>query len=153
MRDKRSPIPSGPNVSRVMSANRSKGTAPELELRKALRSVGLLGYRLHRKDVPGRPDIAYVGRKLAVFINGCFWHRCPLCDMPLPKSNTDFWKNKFERNVERDQVKKELLETEGWTVLVVWECEIEHNINDVVLKIRALLSTITTTSFGDLSPY
>ena len=140
VRDKRSPIPSGPNVSHVMSANRAKGTTPELELRKALRDAGLSGYRLNRKDIPGRPDIAYIGRRLAIFVNGCFWHRCPRCDLSPPKSNTDFWNDKFEKNVKRDKVKKELLESEGWIVITVWECEIKSDISEVISKIRSTLS-------------
>jgi DNA mismatch endonuclease (patch repair protein) len=143
IRDKRSPIPSNPNVSRVMSSNRSKGTLPEMKLRRALRDAGLPGYRLHRKDVPGRPDIAYVGRKVAIFINGCFWHRCPRCDLPIPKSNTDFWKDKFEMNVKRDNIKKGLLESNGWKVLVIWECEIKQDINDVVSRIISIISVRT----------
>ena len=136
VRDKRSPIPSGPNVSRVMSANIPKGTAPELKLRKALRDEGMSGYRLHRKDIQGRPDIAYIGRKLAIFVNGCFWHRCPMCDLPVPKSNTEFWTDKFERNVKRDNAKKTALESEGWTVLVIWECEIKGDMSEVMSKIK-----------------
>ena len=139
VRDKRSPVPSGQNVSRVMSANKAKGTLPELKLRKALRDIGLSGYRLNKKDIPGRPDIAFVGKKVAIFINGCFWHRCPRCDLPLPKSNIDFWKDKFEKNVNRDRDKKGSLESDGWTVLVIWECEIKQDIDGVVSRIRSVL--------------
>ena len=140
VRDKRSPAPSNPHVSHVMSANGPKDTRPELILRRALCDEGLIGYRLHRKDVPGRPDIAYVGKKLAIFIHGCFWHRCPECDLPLPKSNTDFWMEKFERNVTRDRLKKETLESEGWNVLVIWECDLKRNLKEVVSRIRCVLS-------------
>jgi DNA mismatch endonuclease (patch repair protein) len=84
-----------------MRSNKGKNTSPEISMRKALRDNGASGYRLHWK-VPGKPDIAYPGRKIAIFVNGCFWHRCPRCDLPLPKSNTGFWTGKFERNVARD---------------------------------------------------
>ena len=139
-RDKRSPVSSGPSVSRSMSSNKSKNTVPELRLRRALRDEGLSGYRLHRKDVPGKPDITYIGKKLAIFVNGCFWHRCPFCKLPLPKSNADFWTDKFRKNIERDISKKELLEAEGWFVLTVWECEIKKDISEVVSRIKTKLS-------------
>ena len=135
-RDKRSPAPSNPNVSRVMSANRFKDTLPEMKLRRALRDAGISGYRLHRKDIPGRPDIAYIGRRLAIFVNGCFWHRCPMCDLPIPKSNTEFWTDKFEKNVKRDVARKESLELDGWTVLIIWECEIKEDMSEVISKIK-----------------
>jgi DNA mismatch endonuclease (patch repair protein) len=135
IRDGRAPIPKSEITSRVMSANRGKDTKPELLLRSALREVGLGGYRLHWKKAPGRPDIAYPGRKIAIFVNGCFWHRCPKCDLPLPKSHTQFWKKKFERNVERDACKKRALEDEGWKVLVFWECEVKKDVGGLALKV------------------
>ena len=109
----------------VMQANRSKNTSPELLVRKQLREAGLPGYRLHWKKAAGRPDICYPGRKVAVFVNGCYWHRCPHCALPLPKSNVAFWANKFARNQERDERNQRLLVEEGWTVLVVWECRLK----------------------------
>lgn len=127
IRNGRAPIPKSEVTSRVMSANRGKDTKPELILRKALREIGLPGYRLHWKKAPGRPDITYPSRRVAVFVNGCFWHRCTRCNLPLPKSNTEYWRQKFERNVERDARKRRLLDKEGWEVLVIWECEIREN--------------------------
>src|SRR5687768_13013552 len=100
-RDKRSPVPKSEAVSRVMSANRAKNTSPELLLRKAIWQMGFRGYRLHPANVPGRPDIAFTTQKVAIFVMGCFWHRCPKCDYKLPKHNRKFWKQKFERNLER----------------------------------------------------
>jgi DNA mismatch endonuclease (patch repair protein) len=76
VRDKRSPVPKNEAVSRVMSANRAKNTKPELLLRKALWQAGARGYRLHYKRVPGRPDISFVSKKVAIFVNGCYWRRC-----------------------------------------------------------------------------
>ena len=105
-----------------MQANRSKNTKPELELRRLLRAAGFSGYRLHWKRAPGCPDIAYPGRKVAIFVNGCFWHRCPHCDPPMPKSNREFWVAKFSANVERDSRKTVALEAAGWRVMTVWEC-------------------------------
>ncbi len=108
-----------------MQANRGKDTGPELKLRKLLREAGYSGYRLHWKKAPGRPDIAYPGRRVAIFVNGCFWHRCPHCNPPTPKSNREFWEAKFAANAERDARKNAELVAAGWTVLTVWECQIE----------------------------
>lgn len=116
LRDGREPVPVKESTSRSMRSNKGRDTRPELVLRKALCEAGLGGYRLQWK-VPGRPDIAYPGRKVAVFVNGCFWHRCPVCNLPLPKSNVDFWRTKFERNVERDSRNIASLESDGWTVV------------------------------------
>ena len=138
VRDRRSPIPSNGHISEVMSSNKAKDTSPELLLRRALRKNGAGGYRL-QWDVPGRPDIAYPGRRVAIFVNGCFWHRCPRCNLPLPKSNVDFWRNKFEKNIKRDQNKKELLEESGWKVITVWECEIQSNIKSITDTILTVL--------------
>lgn len=122
-----------------MSSNKAKNTKPELKLRKALYADGIRGYRLNWKKVPGKPDIAFPGRKIGIFINGCYWHRCPYCELSLPKTNTDFWKNKFEKNIKRDKKKeKELLDL-GWTVLVFWECKIKTNIKDCINKIKVNL--------------
>ena len=109
----------------VMQANRSKNTKPELLVRHKLREAGLPGYRLHWKKAPGKPDVCYPGRRVAVFVNGCYWHRCPHCALPLPKSNVDFWEAKFARNRARDERDQRLLVQEGWKVLVVWECRLK----------------------------
>ena len=99
LRDGRAPIPVDEKTSKVMRANKGKNTKPELYLRKALWHHGVKGYRLHWKKVPGRPDLAFPGKKIAIFINGCFWHRCPTCNPSTPKSNTKFWTEKFKKNV------------------------------------------------------
>jgi DNA mismatch endonuclease (patch repair protein) len=110
-----------------MKANRATETSPEVALRRALRRTGLPGYRKNWRGVPGRPDIAYPGRRVAVFVHGCFWHRCPRCDLPLPRTNADFWRRKFERNRERDRRKVRRLEDTGWRVFVFWECEVNED--------------------------
>jgi DNA mismatch endonuclease (patch repair protein) len=122
-----------------MSANKAKNTRPEVLLRQALWREGMRGYRLHYKSVPGRPDIAFVKHKLAIFVNGCFWHRCPHCNYTLPKTNTPFWQNKFHKNVERDQKKVSQLEALGWTVLTIWECELKGDTTKAVEKISRAL--------------
>src|SRR5438477_12759213 len=113
----RNPAPTAETVSRTMQANRAKDTAPERIFRKSLCECGLRGYRLHSKAVPGRPDISFGRQKVAIFVHGCFWHRCPKCALPLPKSNREFWKKKFRRNRARDRRKARLLINEGWKVI------------------------------------
>ena len=141
VRDKRSPVPLNKMVSKVMSANKSKHTKPEITFRKTLWDNGIRGYRLNWRKVPGSPDIAFIRQKLAIFINGCFWHRCPKCELPLPKSNTEFWKDKFNKNVKRDKKKNMQLINFGWRVLVIWECDIKSNIRDVILEVRQILES------------
>lgn len=122
-----------PAVRHVMQANKSKNTKPELLVRHALREAGLPGYRLHWKKCAGRPDICYPGRKVAIFVNGCFWHRCPHCNLPLPKSNVAFWEAKFARNQARDARNYAALVSDGWTVLIVWECALKRGRLDAVV--------------------
>ena len=113
------------HTTRSMRSNKRKDTGPELKLRKALRDAGFPGYRL-QWDVPGRPDICYPGRKVAIFVNGCFWHKHEGCHYFVwPRNNADFWKKKIEGNVERDKYDYKLLKDLGWHVIVVWECELK----------------------------
>jgi DNA mismatch endonuclease (patch repair protein) len=122
-----------------MQSNRSRNTGPELALRRLLRDAGYPGYRLHWKAVPGHPDIAYPGRKIAIFVNGCFWHRCPHCNPPSPKSHAEYWEAKFETNQERDNRKRESLQALGWAVVVVWECQLEKTPEQVVAQVLQVL--------------
>lgn len=139
IRDGRAPIPRKDSTSRVMRGNKAKDTKPELALRKALWRAEVRGYRLHVRELPGRPDIAFGRARLAVFINGCFWHRCPHCNLPPPKSNTDFWRKKFDANVARDLKKIAALELSGWRVMTIWECQIEVELLSCLQKIEAAL--------------
>ena len=117
--------------SRNMSSIRSKDTIPELRVRSALHKAGYR-FRLHRKDIPGNPDVAMCGRKLAIFVHGCFWHRHPGCKYAYtPKSRIDFWRKKFDTNIARDQVVAEELIKKGWKQLVIWECETKDQSNIV----------------------
>lgn len=136
IRDKRSPKPKSEQVSKVMSRNKAKNTKPEILLRKALWEKHIRGYRLNYKKAPGRPDIAFVSKKVAIFVNGCYWHRCPKCDYPLPKHNTEFWEEKFSKNKERDKRKIKELKDSGWSVITVWECDIKEDINSIVSVIQ-----------------
>lgn len=122
-----------------MKSNKCKDTGPEIAARRMLREIGYPGYRLNWKKAPGRPDIAYPGHKLAIFINGCFWHRCPFCDLPLPRSHEEYWREKFRRNVERDAEKKEELESSGWTVIVIWECQLKKEPEHVSEELAGIL--------------
>jgi len=120
LRDGRAPIPES-----------------ETTLRKALYREGLSGYRIHWKKVPGRPDIAYPGKKIAIFVNGCYWHRCPYCNPPFPKTHVEFWQNKFDDNVARDKRKIHDLEQMNWHVLVFWECQIRDNLQYCLSLVRS----------------
>ncbi len=134
------PAPSSAATTNVMKANKGTNTKPELLMRRRLREAGLTGYRLHWK-VPGRPDIAWPGKRTALFINGCFWHRCPHCQLPLPKSNVEYWLVKFETNQERDARNIAALEEAGWNVHVVWECQLKKNaIEDTMAELLPLLA-------------
>jgi DNA mismatch endonuclease (patch repair protein) len=126
----KSPKASSSSVSKSMKSNRASGTMPELTLARLLRR------KLVSNDLPGSPDIVYARSKAAVFINGCFWHRCPVCDLGLPKTNTEFWRRKFERNVERDKLNRMELESMGWKVLEVWEHEVKQGPRQVAERIR-----------------
>lgn len=140
VRDKRSPTPSSENVSKVMSSNKGKDTKPELLLRKLLWKNGLRGYRIHPKKIAGKPDVCFISRKVAIFINGCFWHRCPYCNYKLPKQNKHFWENKFSNNVRRDKEKIIQLKKMKWKVITVWECQlkkhkVDKTLNSIIRKI------------------
>lgn len=124
-----------------MQANRGKNTKPELELRRLLRDAGYPGYRLHWKKAPGRPDIAYPGRRIAIFVNGCFWHSCPHCTPATPKANHDFWAAKLQANRERDARHEADLVREGWAVVTVWECQLAGTPDQVLDELTRLLET------------
>ncbi|WP_145651406.1 very short patch repair endonuclease [Pseudoduganella lurida] len=110
--------------SERMSRIRGKDSQPELALRRALHRLGLR-YRLHSNDLPGKPDMVFPRHKAVVFVHGCFWHRHENCKVATtPKSNTVFWIEKFEKNMQRDRRVTGLLRDLGWRVFVVWECEV-----------------------------
>lgn len=111
---------------RVMQANKSKGTKPELVLRRLLHALGYR-FRLHRRILPGTPDLVFPGRRAAIQVHGCFWHQhegCPKAH--LPRTRQDYWFPKLRRNVERDKDSAARLEAMGWRTLTVWECELAH---------------------------
>ncbi|SCX93367.1 T/G mismatch-specific endonuclease [Nitrosospira sp. Nsp13] len=107
-----------------MSGIRGKDTKPEMVVRRALFAVGFR-FRLHRRDLPGMPDVVLPARKVAVFVHGCFWHMHKGCHYArLPSTRVEFWKNKLNGNMARDQLAVEALIARGWRVLVVWECAV-----------------------------
>ena len=109
--------------SRIMSRVRSKGTGPEKKVRSLLHHLGYR-FRLHRKDLPGNPDIVFPSRKKVIFVHGCFWHRhdCK-AGRKIPKTNTEYWTEKISRNVVRDAEQSYSLQAAGWERLIIWECE------------------------------
>lgn len=139
LRDGRAPVPEKEVTSRVMSANRGRDTVLEVTLRKALWNAGIRGYRTNLKGLPGRPDIVFTKHRLAIFVHGCFWHRCPMCQATAPKTHTKFWAEKFERNKARDARNLEELGALGWRTLVIWECEVRGDLRGVVARIKRTL--------------
>lgn len=110
--------------SRMMAGIKGKNTKSELVVRKLVYGMGFR-YRLHRKDLPGSPDLVFSRLKKLIFVHGCFWHRHPGCRLAYtPKSNTQFWLDKLESNMRRDKLALTALDALGWEVLIVWECEV-----------------------------
>lgn len=126
-RDGRAPVPRDPRVSATMSRIRARNTGPERMARAELRKAGHTGYRLHYAKSPGRPDVAFVGRRLALFVHGCFWHGCPYCKPRTPRSHTAFWQQKIATNKARDARKTAALRQAGWRVFTVWECRLRRS--------------------------
>lgn len=131
--------------SALMARVGPKDTTPEFVVRRLLHR---LGYRflLHRRDLPGTPDIVFPRRKKVIFVHGCFWHRHPGCRAAsTPKTRVDFWARKFYENVARDARKTEALEAEGWGVAVVWSCE-TRNVEILALNLSAFLGPTNLSS-------
>lgn len=136
IRDGRAPTPKNEVTSKLMSSNKATNNKLEKTFGSYLYRNKVRGYRKNVKGLPGRPDFCFTKYKLVVFIHGCFWHRCPKCNLALPKSNTEFWNEKFSTNRERDEMKIRKLRELGWEVIVFWECEVRENPNEVVESIK-----------------
>jgi DNA mismatch endonuclease, patch repair protein len=121
------------NMSRI----RGKNTRPELKIRRMLFSKGIRGYRIHY-GMQGQPDIVFVKKKIAIFIDGCFWHKCPVC-FQEPETQKEFWAKKIQSNVKRDEKVNELLKNDGWEVIRFWEHDIRKKPDKVVKKISEIL--------------
>lgn len=122
MADKLTPERRSANMSRI----RSRDTAPELTVRRLAHALGYR-FRLHRRDLPGKPDLIFPGRKAAIFVHGCFWHQHPdpaCVDARRPKSRPEYWNPKLDGNIARDERCRAELEATGWRVLILWECEV-----------------------------
>ena len=122
-----------------MKGNRSKGTSPEKKLAQLLDSRGLKSYIMHDRMMPGSPDFIFPNEKLAIFVNGCYWHRCPYCRPNFPKSNVNYWTAKFQRNRQRDVENRSDLRAMGWRPMVVWECVLRRSSTRVAARIRRKL--------------
>lgn len=109
--------------SHIMRRVRGKDTGPEMIVRRLVHQMGYR-YRLHRNDLPGKPDLAFIGRRKVIFIHGCFWHGhdCKR-GARVPQTNTDYWRQKIERNRTRDADIRSSLTMQGWSVLTIWDCE------------------------------
>ena len=125
--------------SRIMRAVKSRDTKPELKVRRMLHGLGYR-YRLHRKDLPGKPDIVFPSRRCLIFVHGCFWHGhdCKRGDR-RPARNAEYWSKKIDRNVERFCEQQALLVDQGWRVLTLWECELKDE-QTLIDRLRRFLA-------------
>ena len=129
--------------SQNMAAIRSRNTKPELIVRRLVHSLGYR-YRLHRKDLPGKPDLVFGPRQAVIFVHGCFWHMHPQAgclDARKPKSNRSYWLPKLKKNIERDARNLEELRLLGWRVLIIWDCE-TRNTDQVTNRIAGFLGPV-----------
>ncbi|MBD3785751.1 MAG: DNA mismatch endonuclease Vsr [Sphingomonadales bacterium] len=133
MADKISPERRSENMRRI----RSRDMKPEMAVRRMVHGMGYR-YRLHRRDLPGKPDLVFGPRRAVIFVHGCFWHQHDCRDGHSPKSNTGYWGEKLRRNVERDAEARARLEADGWRVLVIWECE-AHELGALSARLVAFL--------------
>ena len=121
--------------SRNMSAIKSKNTKPEITLRKLLHSMGYR-FRLHRKDLPGSPDIVLPKYKTVIFVHGCFWHRHENCKYATtPKTRKEFWDKKFRENINRDNLNQANLALKGWKIIIIWECQLKGDIKKLIREL------------------
>lgn len=130
---------------------REKNTSPELKVRSLAHRLGFR-FRLHRKDLPGKPDLVFPSRKKIIFVHGCFWHghNCTR-GCRVPKTNSEYWIEKIQRNMERDSKHQSILKVAGWDILVIWECEI-NNPEMIAEKIDGFLSGKKTAQQGTPAP-
>ena len=126
--------------SEIMRSIRASNTKPELLVRSVLHRLGYR-FRLHRKDLPGTPDIVLPGHRVVIFVHGCFWHGCEKCDKGtrIPKTNTEFWREKIERNRERDRQAIANLASTSWRVMIVWQCE-TSDVQKLASRLQVFLS-------------
>ncbi|HFC09821.1 MAG TPA: very short patch repair endonuclease [Chloroflexi bacterium] len=124
------------NRRKAMKAIKSKGTSPERSLWAMLAGMRLKGWRKNAQDLPGKPDVVFDKEKVAIFIDGCFWHGCPICNRGVPENNREYWVRKIERNQQRAREVTMALQKAGWVVLRFWEHEMRRERNTIREKIR-----------------
>lgn len=146
-RSKRTPAPLNPAVSAQMKRMPRSSSGPEVLIRRELHGRGLR-FRVNHRGLPGRPDIAFTAARIAVFVDGCFWHSCPDHGI-LPKNNREWWQHKLERNVGRDHEKDIQLENMGWTVVHVWEHERPSAAADTIQQLWVSAHGSTARRTGD----
>lgn len=129
-----------PEISRKMSAVKRRNTVPEQSVQRCLSTLGY-DFDTHVKELPGTPDIVFRAKKKAIFVHGCYWHRHAGCKRAsTPKTNAQFWEDKFAANVRRDKRVIESLRDQGWHVLVVWSCEVDSS-DDLTRRLREFVGT------------
>lgn len=121
--------------SRMMAKVRNKNTAPELAVRRKLHAAGLR-FRIHRRDLPGKPDIVLPRYKLAVFVHGCLWHGHDCARGKMPASNAEFWSTKIGKNVARDKAARAALAASGWASVTIWQCDLTRSVDDLIDRLR-----------------
>lgn len=131
--------------SRVMSRIRSRDTSPELALRRALFAAGVRGWRCHNRRLPGKPDLAFTRWRVAVFVDGCFWHGHP--DYFTPGKSGSYWDAKIARTQERDRAANEALAAAGWDVVRFWDFEVERELDRCVAAVVTKLAAAGATSY------
>lgn len=136
--------------SEIMSRVKSKDTTPEMQVRRALHRSGHR-FRLHRADLPGRPDLVFPRYKMALFVHGCFWHGHGCKRSKLPKSNVDYWKRKIATNVSRDEFVCRELERLGWKWRIIWQCEIDTGIRHISRELSENSSS-QNSDFSRIAP-
>lgn len=137
MADKLTPLERSRNMRRI----RSKDTKPEITVRRLIHRMGFR-FRLHRGDLPGKPDLVFPGRNKVIFVHGCFWHQHRDADCNIarkPKSRLEYWMPKLDRNVARDKSHRAALEESGWSVMTVWECEVASDL-ELPSRLRRFLT-------------
>ena len=133
------PSASSPAVRASMQGNKPKKTKPEFILKEELKKEEIKSFHMNYDKLPGTPDFAFKKEKLAIFLHGCFWHRCPYCNPHFPNSNQEYWSAKFARNKVRDvRVRKEL-RFQGWRPMIIWECKLKKSPRKVISRIRKTL--------------
>lgn len=123
---------------RTMRAVKGKDTRLEKRLFSMLARMGLSGWKKNAGEIVGKPDVAFVNERVAIFVDGCFWHGCPQCQRPLPKTNRKYWARKIERNVALARSHKQRLRRGGWTVVRVWEHEVRRSADAGKIRTRIL---------------